>query len=73
MTQSYSYSDQTARFSDYVLPTALYSPVWTSGIRSGVDFAIATIGFFLLTRWKIPPLTVVMICALAGIAEAVLK
>ncbi|WGS55008.1 chromate efflux transporter (plasmid) [Paraburkholderia sp. D15] len=56
-----------------LLATALYSPVWTSAIRSGVDFAMATIGFFLLTRWKIPPLAVVVICALAGIAEAVLK
>lgn len=56
-----------------LLATALYSPVWTSAIRSGVDFAIATIGFFLLTRWKIPPLAVVVLCALAGIAEAVLR
>jgi chromate transporter len=55
-----------------LLATALYSPVWTSAIRSGIDFAIAGIGFFLLTRWKIPPLAVVVLCALAGIAEAVL-
>ncbi|WP_027795987.1 chromate efflux transporter [Paraburkholderia acidipaludis] len=56
-----------------LLATAFYSPVWTSAIHSGIDFAIATIGFFMLTRWKIPPLAAVMICALAGIAEAVLK
>ncbi|HEY4296472.1 MAG TPA: chromate efflux transporter [Paraburkholderia sp.] len=55
-----------------LLATALYSPVWTSAIGSGTDFAIATIGFFLLTRWKIPPLAVVVLCALAGMAEAVL-
>jgi chromate transporter len=53
-----------------LLATALYSPVWTSAVRSELDFAIAAIGFFLLTRWKIPPLAVVVLCALAGIAEA---
>jgi len=53
-----------------LLATALYSPVWTSAVRSALDFAIAVIGFFLLTRWKVPPLAVVVLCALAGIAEA---
>lgn len=55
-----------------LLAMALYSPVWTSAINTKYDFAIAVIGFFLLTRWKIPPLVVVMLCASAGIAEAVL-
>jgi chromate transporter len=55
-----------------LLATALYSPVWTSAVLSELDFAIAAIGFFLLTRWKIPPLAVVALCALAGIAEATL-
>ncbi|SAK74951.1 chromate transport protein [Caballeronia hypogeia] len=55
-----------------LLATALYSPVWTSAVRTELDFAIAAIGFFLLTRWKVPPLVVVAVCALAGIAEAVL-
>jgi chromate transporter len=55
-----------------LLATALYSPVWTSAVLSELDFAIAAIGFFLLTRWKIPPLAVVVLCALAGIAEATL-
>jgi chromate transporter len=36
------------------------------------DFAIAVIGFFLLTRWKVSPLVVVILCALAGTVEAVL-
>lgn len=53
-----------------LLATALYSPVWTSAVLSELDFAIAAIGFLLLTRWKIPPLAVVVLCALAGIAEA---
>jgi chromate transporter len=52
-----------------LLATALYSPVWTSAILSNVDFAVATICFLLLTRWKAPPLAVVVVCALAGITE----
>ena len=54
-----------------LLASALYSPVWTSAVLSQLDFAIAAIGFFLLTRWKIPPLAVVVLCSLAGIAEAI--
>jgi chromate transporter len=41
-----------------------------SAILSKLDFAIAAIGFFLLTRWKVPPLVVVVLCTLAGIGEA---
>ena len=55
-----------------LLAMALYSPVWVSAIHSAHDFAIAVIGFFLLARWKLPPLAVVVLCALAGIAEGVL-
>jgi len=55
-----------------LLATALYSPVWTSAVLSELDFAIAALGFFLLTRWKVPPLAVVMLCLLAGVAEAIL-
>ncbi|MFP3567082.1 chromate efflux transporter [Paraburkholderia sp. SIMBA_030] len=55
-----------------LLATALYSPVWTSAVLSELDFAIAGVCFFLLTRWKIPPLAVVVLCALAGIAEGAL-
>jgi chromate transporter len=54
-----------------LLATALYSPAWNSAVRSGSDFAVTTIGFFLLKRWKVPPLAVVAICALAGITEVV--
>ncbi|PPK44276.1 chromate transporter [Trinickia symbiotica] len=55
-----------------LLATALYTPVWTSAILTKVDFAIAVIGFFLLARWKVPPLLVVAFCALATIGEVVL-
>ena len=56
-----------------LLASALYTPVWTGAISSGADFAIAAIGFFLLARWKMPPLAVVLVCVLAGIAQAVLR
>jgi chromate transporter len=52
-----------------LLASALYSPVWTSAVRSSGDFAIATVGFLLLTRWKIAPLAVVAMCVVAGVAE----
>lgn len=55
-----------------LLACALYSPVWTSAVHSGRDFAIAAIAFLLLTRWKMPPLVVVGFCAAAGIAGTVL-
>ncbi len=55
-----------------LLAAALYSPVWTSAVLSELDFAIATIGFLLLTRWKAPPLAIVAFCALAGMAETML-
>jgi chromate transporter len=34
-----------------LLAMALYSPVWTSAVHSTSDFAIASVGFVLLTRW----------------------
>jgi chromate transporter len=56
-----------------LLATALYSPVWTGAVHSAPDFAIAAIAFLLLTRWKTPPLAIVALCAVAGIAQAVLN
>ena len=53
-----------------LLASALYAPVWTSAVLSKIDFAIAAIGFFLLARWKVPPLAVVVLSALAGIVQA---
>ena len=55
-----------------LLATALYSPVWTGAVHSAPDFAIATIAFLLLIRWKTPPLAIVTICAVAGIVETLL-
>lgn len=56
-----------------LLATALYAPVWTSAVRSPLDFAVAATGFLLLARWKFPPLAVVVFCAVLGIVQAHLR
>jgi chromate transporter len=53
-----------------LLGAALYNPVWTSSINTPGDFAIALVGFVLLTVWRAPPLLVVVISAIGGIALA---
>jgi chromate transporter len=56
-----------------LLAAALYNPVWTSSIKTPGDFGIALVGFVLLTVWRAPPLVVVIISALGGIALAQAK
>jgi chromate transporter len=53
-----------------LLGAALYNPVWTSSVRTSRDFAIALVGFILLTVWRAPPLLVVGLSALGGVAVA---
>jgi chromate transporter len=53
-----------------LLGAALYNPVWTSSVKTPGDFGIALVGFVLLTVWRAPPLVVVIISALGGIALA---
>jgi len=53
-----------------VLGAALYNPVWTSSVKSAGDFGIALVGFVLLNVWRFPPMVVVIISALGGIALA---
>ncbi len=53
-----------------LLGAALYNPVWTSSVNAPGDFGIALVGFVLLTVWHAPPLLVVVISALGGIALA---
>jgi chromate transporter len=55
-----------------ILGAALYSPVWTSTVQGPRDFAIALVGFVLLTAWRAPPLVVVAFSAVAGIGAAML-
>jgi chromate transporter len=49
-----------------LLLAALYNPVWTGGIKSGGDFALAAAAFLLLYVWKTPPWLVVALCAAGG-------
>jgi chromate transporter len=53
-----------------LLGAALYNPVWTSTVRAPRDFAVALMGFILLTVWRAPPLMVVALSAVAGVALA---
>ena len=49
-----------------LLLAALYNPVWTSGILSPGDFALALGAFTLLVFWKVPPWLVVILTATGG-------
>jgi chromate transporter len=51
-----------------LLGAALYNPVWTSSVRTVADVGVALIGYVLLTVWRAPPLLVVIVGALGGIA-----
>ena len=53
-----------------LLGAALYSPVWTSSVKTPGDFAVALVGFVLLIVWRAPPLLVVIVSALGGIVLA---
>ena len=53
-----------------LLGAALYSPVWTSTVKTSADVGIALVGFVLLTMWRAPPLVVVIVSAAAGVATA---
>lgn len=53
-----------------LLGAALYDPVWTNSVRTPADFGIALVGFVLLAAWRAPPLVVVVIGALGGVALA---
>ena len=53
-----------------LLGAALYNPVWTSSVKTPGDFGIGLVGFVLLTVWRAPPLVVVIISALGGVALA---
>ena len=54
-----------------LLLAALYRPVWTSGILSPADFALALGAFTLLVFWKLPAWLVVILSALGGWAVQV--
>jgi chromate transporter len=49
-----------------LLLAALYNPVWTAGITSQKDFALAMAAFVALYMWKTTPWLVVVLCAVAA-------
>jgi chromate transporter len=53
-----------------LLGAALYNPVWTSSVQGPGDFAVALVGFVLLTAWRAPPLVVVIVSATGGVLLA---
>ena len=55
-----------------LLGAALYNPVWISAVLKPVDFAIVATGFVLLIVWRAPPLVVVLLSAIAGVATQAL-
>jgi len=55
-----------------ILLAALYDPVWTAGITSRGDFALAVGAFLLLFMWKTPPWLVVILSAIGGAAISTL-
>jgi len=55
-----------------LLLSALYRPVWTSGITNAGDFALGIAAFLLLFMWKTPPWLVVVFCAVGGEALTLL-
>jgi chromate transporter len=56
-----------------LLGAALYNPVWTAAVTTPADVAIALVGFALLAAWRAPPLLVVCVSALGGVAQAFIK
>jgi chromate transporter len=55
-----------------LLAAALYAPLWTSAVLAPADFALALAGFLLLTVWKAPSWSVVLLLAIAGTGLAFL-
>lgn len=53
-----------------LLAAALYSPLWTSSVRTPADYALALLGFVLLTVWRAAPLIVVLVTALGALGVA---
>lgn len=55
-----------------VLGAALYDPVWIGAVHQPVDVVLALLGVALLVAWRAPPLLVVGLGAVSGIALGLL-
>jgi len=50
-----------------ILATALYNPIFTTGVTNGYDVAICMVALGLLIIWRLSPLLVVIWCVAASI------
>ena len=55
-----------------ILGAALYDPVWTTAVLGKADVVIAVTGFFLLEKWKVSPLLIVLFCLAASLLQGAL-
>ncbi len=55
-----------------LLGAALYDPIFTSGITTPVDIAIALVAFGLLVAWRVSPLIVVLWCVAASVTAVLI-
>jgi chromate transporter len=55
-----------------ILGAALYNPVWQTAILAKSDVVVATVSFFLLEKWKLPPLVIVVFCVAAALGASLL-
>jgi chromate transporter len=53
-----------------LLLAALYNPVWVSAVAGPGDFALALLGFALLTIARVPPLAIVLLLTAGGMIQA---
>ena len=58
------------RVSEDAFLAALYTPLWTSAVKTTGDFGVVLVGFVLLTVWRVPPFLIVMLSALGGMVLA---
>ena len=55
-----------------LLGAALYTPLWTSTINHVSDFGLAITGFILLTVWKVPAWSIVIISVRGAVLLAMI-
>ncbi len=55
-----------------ILGAALYDPVLRTAILGRSDVVIAAISFFMLEKWKLPPIVIVVFCVAGALAASLL-
>lgn len=53
-----------------LLLAAFYDPVWREGVRNGIDFSIAVVGFVLLAAVRLPVGWLLLWCVAASLIAA---